>query len=79
MDCGHILGFIVSKDGIHLDPINVEAIVNLPSPSSLHQLQILQGKANFLRRFILNYAEVAQGFTRFLKQNVPFHWDEIAQ
>ena len=79
MDSGHILGFIVSKDETHLDPLKVEAIVNLPSPSSLHQLQSLQGKANFLRRFIPNYAEVAKGFTRILKKNVPFHWDYISQ
>ena len=79
MDYGHLLGFIVSKDGIHLDPLKFEAIINLPSPSLLYQLQSLQGKANFLRHFIPNYAEVAKGFTCLLKQNVPFHWDEIAQ
>ena len=79
MDSGHLLGFIVSKDGIRLYPLKVEAIVNLPSPSLLYQLQSLQGKANFLRCFISNYAEVAKGFTRLLKQNVPFHWDEISQ
>lgn len=33
-----------------LDPLKVEAIVNLPPLSSLHQLQSLQGKANFLHR-----------------------------
>ena len=60
---GRLLGFIVSKDGIRLDPLKVEAIINLPSPSSLHQLQSLQGKANFLRHFIPNYAEVAGGYT----------------
>jgi len=38
----------------------------------------LQGKANFLRRFILNYAKITKGFTRLLKQNTPFFWDEIA-
>ena len=78
VDSGRLLGFIVPKDEIRLDPLKVEAIVNLPSPSSLYQLQSLQGKANFLRRFIPNYAEVAKGFTRLLKQNVPFHWDEIS-
>ena len=67
MDSGHLLGFIISKYRIHLDPLKVEAIFNLPSPSSLHQLQSLQGKANFLRCFISNYAEVAKGFTRILK------------
>ena len=68
----------MSKDGIILDPLKVEDIINLPSSSSLHQLQSLQGKANFLRRFIPNYAEVAKGYTRLLKQGVPFYWDEIA-
>jgi len=62
-----------------LDPLKVEAIVNLPPPASLQQLQSLQGKANFLRRFVPNYVEVAKGFTRLLKCDVPFHWDAIAQ
>eukprot|EP00253_Pinus_taeda_P030668 PITA_30668 len=38
-----------------------------------------QGKANFLRRFIPNYAEVAKGFTRLLKGDTPFRWDAIAE
>eukprot|EP00253_Pinus_taeda_P002987 PITA_02987 len=62
-----------------MDPLKVEAIVNLPPPATLQQLQSLQGKANFLRRFVPNYAEVAKGFTRLLKKDVPFHWDTVAQ
>jgi hypothetical protein len=46
-----------------------------PSPSSLHQLQSLQGKENFLHRFISNYAELTLGFTRFLKKGSKFVWD----
>jgi len=56
----------------------VEAIIKLPPPLSLRQLQSLQGKANFLRWFIPNYTEITKGFTRLLKQNTPFFWDEIA-
>ena len=67
VESGRLLGFIVSQEGIHLDPLKVEAILNLPPPASLQQLQSLQGKANFLRRFVPNYAEVAKGFTRLLK------------
>jgi hypothetical protein len=36
----------------------------------------LQGKAKFLRRFILNYAELTQGFTRLLKKRYEFLWDD---
>ena len=74
-----MLGFVVSKAGIRVDPSKVEAIIKFPPPSSLRQLQSLPGKANFLRRFVPNYAEVTKGFTRLLKQNTQFSWDEIAQ
>jgi hypothetical protein len=73
-----LLGFIVSRHGIWVDPIKVEVILNLPPPSSLRQLQSLQGKANFLLRFIPNYAEITRGFTRLLKKGSEFVWDKIA-
>jgi hypothetical protein len=64
--------------GIKVDPLNVEAILNLPPPSSLCQLQSLQGKAKILRRFIPNYAQLMLRFTRFLKKGFDFVWDSIA-
>ena len=50
------------REGIRVDPFKVEAILRLPPLSSIRQLQSLQGKANFLQRFIVNYAEVTKGF-----------------
>jgi hypothetical protein len=51
----------------------------LPPPHTILQLQSLQGKANFLQRFIANYAEITKGFMRLLKKGAPFFWDEVAQ
>ena len=79
VESGRLLGFIVSSRGIQVDPLKVEAIVNLPPPRTLRQLQSLQGKSNFLRRFIVNYAKITKGFMRLLKQDTPFVWDEPAQ
>ena len=61
---GWLLGCVVSKSDIHVDPSKVEAIINLPPPSTLCQLQSLQGKANFLHRFIPNYAELKKKVLR---------------
>ena len=74
-----LLGFIISKDEIMVDPFKVEAILQLSPLRTVHQLQSLQGKANFLRQFIANYAEITKGFMRLLKKQVPFSWDERAQ
>jgi len=74
-----LLGFIISTEGIQVDPFKVEEIIQLPPPSSIRQLQSLQGKANFLRQFIANYVEITKGFMRLLKKGVPFLWDDFAQ
>jgi hypothetical protein len=38
VESDRILGFIVSIHGIQVDPLKVEAILNLPPPSTLRQL-----------------------------------------
>jgi hypothetical protein len=78
VESDRLLGFIVSLHGIRVDPLKVEAILNLPPPSTLHQLQSLQGKANFLRRFIPNYAELTQGFTQLLNKCYEFVWNDTS-
>ena len=59
--------------------MKVQAILDFPASSNLLQIQKIQGKANFLRRFIPNYTKMAKGFTRLLKKGVPFHWDQVVQ
>jgi hypothetical protein len=74
-----LLGFIVMIHGIQVDPLKVEAIFNLPPPSTLCQVQSLQGKEKFLHRFIPNYAELTKGFTQLLKKGYEFIWDDTAK
>ena len=76
---GRLLGFVVSKDGIQMDPLKIAAILALPAPTNLLKLQSLQGKENFLHRFVCNFAEKTHGYMRLLKNNTPFFWDDQAQ
>jgi hypothetical protein len=62
-----------------IDPLNVEAIVQLPPLCTIPHLQSLQGKVNFIQRFIANYDEITKGFMLLLKKDIPFLWDEDAQ
>jgi hypothetical protein len=62
-----------------VDPLKVEVIVQLPPPCKIPQLQILQGKENFLLCFVINYAEITKGFMCLLKKWVPLYWDEASQ
>jgi hypothetical protein len=55
-----------------VDPLKVEAILQLPPSHTIRQLQGLQGKADILRRFIVNYANITKGFMLLLKRDTPF-------
>ena len=74
-----LLGFIVSKEGIRVDPLKVEAILQLSPSRNIRHLQCLQGMENFLRRFVVNFSNLTKGFIRLLKKDTPFYWDERAQ
>ena len=41
---GKLLGFIVSRHGIEINPHKVKAIMDMPPPKTLKQLCTLQGK-----------------------------------
>ena len=41
ISAGRLLGFIVSQQGICVDPLNVQAIKEVPPPRTLKQLQSL--------------------------------------
>jgi hypothetical protein len=73
-----LLGFLVFEHGIVVEPMKVEAILRLPPPLSIGQLQGLHGKANFLHRFIVNYDNLTKGFMHLLKKDTSFIWDEQA-
>ena len=49
---GKLLGFIVSRCGIEIDPQKVKAIMDMPPPKTLKQPRTLQGKLQSVRRFI---------------------------
>ncbi|KAL0383101.1 UNVERIFIED_CONTAM: hypothetical protein Scaly_0597400 [Sesamum calycinum] len=48
----------------------------MPEPRNIHELKSLQGKLAYLQRFISNLAGRCQPFSRLMKKDVQFQWDE---
>ena len=70
------LGFIVSTEGIEVDPKKVEAIRNWKPPRTVKGIQSFLGFCNFYRRFIRNYGVVAKPLVRLTKNNTPFVFND---
>jgi len=71
---GKLLGHIISKDGIRIDPTRVEAILQIPHPRNIRDLQAFLGKINFLRRFISNLAKLIRLLNNMLKKDSTIKW-----
>lgn len=70
------LGFILSKDGIGMDPAKIEAVVGWPEPANVHDLQVFLGFANFYRNQIGYYSKGAKQLTSLLKKDKEWTWGE---
>ncbi len=73
------LGFILSPDGIQMDPTKVKAVVDWPTPDSRRAVQRFLGFANFYRRFIRNFSQVALPLTDLTSTKKRFCWSSQAQ
>jgi len=72
---GKLLGHIISKDKISVDPAKIEVIKKIPLPTNKKALQSFFGQINFVRRFISNFAEIVKPLNIFLKKDACFEWD----
>ncbi|CAL8989853.1 unnamed protein product [Prunus brigantina] len=76
---GKFLGFVVRHRGIEIDPSKIKAIREMPPPRNLRELRGLQGRLAYIRRFISNLSGRCQPFSRLMKKDVPFVWDQACQ
>ena len=77
---GKMLGHIVSKDGVRIDPKRVMAIDKIPKPKNVKGIQSFFGQVNFLRRFITNFAEINRPISKMLKKGEEIKWyDELSK
>jgi hypothetical protein len=73
------LGFIVSTDGISMDPEKIKSIREWTPCRSVHDIQVFLGLTNFYRRFIKDYSKICHPLTSLLKKDAKFHWSSSAE
>jgi predicted aspartyl protease/transposase InsO family protein len=73
------LGFIITTEGIEVDPDKVKIVRNWRIPTTVKGIQSFLGFSNFYRVFIQEYSRITRPLHHLTKTNVPFNWDEDCQ
>ena len=58
------LGHCISQQGVSPDPTKLTAVAEIPLPSNIEEVRTFLGLTGYYRRFIPNYATVAQPLTK---------------
>ncbi|CAF3396631.1 unnamed protein product, partial [Rotaria sp. Silwood2] len=64
------LGHIITSDGVKPDPDLVKSVVDFPRPQTIREVQSFLGLTGYYRRFIQNYARIAEPLIKQLRFTV---------
>ncbi|GJT90072.1 hypothetical protein Tco_1078917 [Tanacetum coccineum] len=72
----HFLGHVVNSEGIHVDPIKIEAVKKwMPSKTPI-EIRSFLGLAGYYRRFITNFSKIAKLLTLLTQKDKKFEWGD---
>ena len=74
---GKLLGHVISKKGISIDPERIKEIEQIPLPHNKKGMQSFMGTINFVRRFVPNFAQIVKPLQQIVKQSVQFKWTDL--
>ena len=73
---GKLLGHIVSEQGIEVDPKNIKAILDMPTPRTEREIRGFIGRLQYTSRFIAKLTDVCEPIFHLLRKNQPTVWND---
>jgi len=73
------LGFVIGGGQISPGTMKSQAIEKFPVPKDVHGVRRFLGLTGFFRRFVQNYATLAEPLSRLTKKDAVFEWSEMQE
>jgi hypothetical protein len=73
---GKLLGHIISRARIQINPDRIRAIAQFPLPHNKRFMQSFFGKINFVRKFTPDFTETIKPLKKMIHKDFEFKWDD---
>ncbi|KAL3175750.1 hypothetical protein MRX96_000938 [Rhipicephalus microplus] len=73
------LGFLISQEGVTIDPHRIAAIKNYTAPKTKSEVRSFLGLASHYRKYIKDFAKIARPLTLLTKKDAIVQWTPECQ
>ena len=73
------LGYVVSGEGIELNPEKCEAVSNFPRPVDKKELERFLGLAGWCAKFVKGYSQIVEPLNDLRRKDVTWRWSEACE
>lgn len=74
-----LLGFIISRKGVEVDPSKAKGIIGMPTPHTEKDVHSFLGHIQYISRFIAQLTPIYEPLFKQLRKNVPIQWNNDCQ
>ena len=68
------LGVVIGPNGIEMEEGKVDGVLSWPEPKNVKDVRKFLGLANYYRRFIKDFAQVARPINMLMRKDVKWQW-----
>ena len=76
---GILLGHVVCKKGLIVDPEKIDVIINLDPPKNMKKLHATLGHTGYYQKLIKVCMQITTPMEKLLKKDATFCWDNECQ
>jgi len=73
------LGVVIGPNGIEMEKEKVDGVLSWPQPKTVRDVRKFLGLANYYRRFIKDFAQVARPMNVLMRKDEKWRWEEPQQ
>ena len=73
------LGYVISVEGVSVDPQKIEAVVNWKPPKNVSEVRSLLGLAGYYKKFVEGFSRIAAPLTKLTRKDVKYDWVDACQ